>query len=163
MSTVKSLYGSNGQAITCTITSLTNGSSASGAGRSSVAVDNTSNEFLDALVQVKVKTSASALANDKAVYVYAYGTSDGGTDYTDGAPGTDSAFTGTNPPNMKLLGVINAVASSTTYVGGPWSVAAAFGGVLPDHWGIYVVNFTGQTLDASVGSAWYQGVEAQVV
>jgi hypothetical protein len=35
--------------------------------------------------------------------------------------------------------------------------------VLPDHWGIFVVNFTGQTLDASVGSAWYQGVEQQAV
>ncbi len=163
MATIKALYGSNGQAITCTITNLTNATNATGAGRSSLAVDNTSNEFLDALVSVKVKTSASALANDKCVYVYAYGTSDGGSDYTDGAPGTDSAFTGTNPPNMKLIGIINCAASSTTYVGGPFSVAAAFGGVLPDHWGIYVVNFTGQTLDASVGSSWYQGVSAQAV
>ena len=163
MSTVKSLYGSSGQAITCTITNLANATNASGAGRSSVAVDNTSNEYLDALVSVKVKTSASALGNDKAVYVYAYGTSDGGSDYTDGAPGTDTGFTATNPPNVKLIGVINAVASSTTYIGGPWSVAAAFGGVLPDHWGIFVVNFTGQTLDATVGSAWYQGIQAQIV
>lgn len=163
MSTIKSLYGSNGQAITCTITSLANGSNASGAGRASTAVDNTSNLWLDVLVSLKIKTSSSALGSDKAVYCYAYGTSDGGTDYTDGVTGSDAAFTGTNPPNMKLIGIINAVSTSTTYIGGPWSVAAAFGGVLPDHWGIYVVNFTGQTLDASVGSAWYQGVQAQTV
>ncbi len=163
MSTVKNLYGTNNQAITCTITSLANATGSYGAGRASTAVDNTTNLFLDALVQVKIKTSASALGNDKAVYVYAYGTSDGGTDYTDGITGTDAAFTATNPPNVRLIGVINAVATSTTYVGGPFSVAAAFGGVLPDHWGIFVVNFTGQTLDASVGSAWYQGVQAQVV
>jgi hypothetical protein len=163
MSTIKALYGTNNQAITCTITSLANATGSNGAGRASTAVDNTTNLFLDALVQVKVKTSASALANDKAIYVYAYGTADGGTDYTDGITGTDAAFTATNPPNVRLIGVINAVATSTTYVGGPWSVAAAFGGVLPDHWGIFVVNFTGQTLDASVGSAWYQGVQSQAV
>lgn len=163
MSTIQQLYGTSNQAITCTLTSLANATGSYGAGRASTAVDNTTNLFLDALVQVKVKTSASALANDQAVYVYAYGTADGGTDYTDGITGTDAAFTGTNPPNTRLIGVINAVATSTTYVGGPWSVALAFGGVLPDHWGIYVVNFTGQTLDASVGSAWYQGVQASVV
>lgn len=163
MSTIKSLYGSNGQAITITLTSLANASGVNGAGRASTAIDNTANLFLDALVSLKIKTSASALANDKAVYVYAYGTSDGGTDYTDGITGSDAAFTATNPPNVRLIGVINAVASSTTYVGGPFSVAAAFGGVLPDHWGIFVVNFTGQSLDASVASAWYQGVQAQAV
>jgi hypothetical protein len=162
MSTVKQLYGNNNQAIACTLTSLANAGGANGAGRSSVAIDNTVNLFLDALVQVKIKTSASALANDKAVYVYAYGTSDGGTDYTDGITSADAAFTATNPPNLRLIGVINAVAVSTPYVGGPWSVAAAFGGVLPDHWGIFVVNFTGQALDAAVGSAWYQGVQATV-
>lgn len=163
MSTVKALYGSNNQAITCTLTSLANASGSNGAGQSSAAVDNTTNLFLDALVMVKIKTSSSALANDKAVYIYAYGTSDGGSDYTDGAPGTNTSFTATNPPNVKLIGVINAVSTSTTYVGGPFSVASAFGGVLPDHWGIFVVNYTGQTLDGTVGSAWYQGVQAQAV
>ncbi len=161
--TIKSFYGSNNQAITCTITSLVNASGSFGAGRASTVVDNTTNLYLDALVVAKIKTSASALANDKAVYVYAYGSADGGTNYTDGITGTDAAFTATNPPNVRLIGVINAVATSTTYIGGPWSVAAAFGGLLPDHWGIFVVNFTGQTLDATTGSAWYQGVQAQAV
>lgn len=160
VSNIKAAYGSNNQAITITLTSLANASGTYGAGRASTAVDNSTNDFLDALVFVKIKTSASALANDKAVYVYAYGTSDGGSSYSDGITGTDAAFTATNPPNVRLLGVINAVATSTTYVGGPFSVAQAFGGQLPDHWGIYVVNFTGQSLDASVGSAWYQGVYA---
>lgn len=163
MANVKSAYGANGQAIACTITSLANAAGSYGAGQASTAVDNTTNQFLDALVQVKVKTSASALANDKAVYVYAYGTADGGTDYSDGISGTNGAFTATNPPNLALLGVINCPAVSTTYVMSPKSVALAFGGVLPDHWGIYVVNFTGQPLDASVGSAWYQGVYSSVV
>ena len=162
MTTIKTLYGTANQAITCTVTSLANATGSFGAGRASTAVDNTTNLFLDALVFGQVKTSSLALANDKAVYVYAYGTADG-TTYTEGITGTDAAFTATNPPNVRLIGVINAVVSSTTYDAGPWSVAAAFGGLLPEKWGIYVVNFTGQTLDASVGSFWYQGVQAQSV
>jgi hypothetical protein len=157
-STVEAKYGSNNQSITCTITSL-----GSTAARQSTAVDNTTNLFLEALVFVTVKTSASALSTVPFVNVYAYGTCDGGSNYTDGATGTDGAITLVNPPNLKLIGVISTPATSTTYKAGPFSVAAAFGGVLPDHWGIVVENQTGQTLDASVGAAIYQGVQNQIV
>jgi hypothetical protein len=164
MATVKQAYGSLDQAITITLNSLTNGSGSYGAGQSSAYVDNSVNLYLDALVQVQIKTSASALANDQAVYVYAYGSSFGTTsgDFTDGITGSDGAFTGTNPPNARLLGVINAVATSTTYTGGPWAASLAFGGTLPEYWGIYVVNYTGQALNSSGNSAWYQGVQATV-
>lgn len=159
MSTVKNVYGTSNQSITCTITSLANNGQ-----RSSAAIDNTTNLFLDALVVVKVKTSASALTTP-VVNVYAYGTADGGTTYGGGEAnmGTDAGVTLTSPPNIRLIGVINCPAISTTYVLNVSSVAAAFGGTLPDHWGIVVENKTGQTLDASVGSAWYQGIQAQVV
>jgi len=157
-STIESKYGTNNQTITCTFTSLTNNSQ-----RQSTAIDNTSNVFLDALVQIKIKSNASGTAATGAVNVYAYGTSDGGTDYSDGATGTDGSITLTSPPNMRLIGVINVVANSTTYIGGPFSVAQAFGGRLPDHWGIVIENKTSATLDASVGSAWYQGILQQTV
>jgi len=162
---VKSAYGTSNQAITCTITSLA--SSTSGAGRSSTAVNNTSNLWLDALVFAAVKTSSSALANDKAVYVYAYGTADGGTTYTDGITGSDANFTATvgtgqYPMALRPLLTISTPSSSTTYDAGPVSVAQAFGGVLPDHWGVFVLNITGQNLDASVGSVWYQGIYSTV-
>ena len=148
-------YGSSGQAITCTITSLTTTSL-----RGSTAVDNTANTFTDSLVMVKVKTGASSTSATGYVDVYAYGTSDGGTDYSAGFAGTDGAFSGQTSALFRL-GRIAAVANATTYVGGPWSVASAFGGSLPDHWGIVVDNESGSTLDASVGSSWYQGVEGQ--
>jgi hypothetical protein len=157
MSTVKSLYGSSGQAITCTITSLANAGQ-----RQSTAVDNTSNLYLDALVALKVKTGTGTSAAS-TVNVYAYGTADGGTDYSDGASGTDGSITLTAPPNMRLIGQVNCPANTTTFEGGPFSVAAAFGGILPDHWGIVVENTSGGTLDASVGSAWYQGIQQSVV
>lgn len=157
--TIEAKFGTSGQSITCTITSLANA-----AARSSVAIDNTSNLFLDAIVQVKVKTSSSALVAPSVVNVYVYGTADGGTTYGGGEAnmGTDAAVTLTSPPNIALAAVINCPAISTTYVR-QFSVAAAFGGILPDHWGIVVSNSTGQTLDASVGAAIYQGVQGQTV
>jgi hypothetical protein len=154
---VKQKYGASGVAITCTITSLANNGQ-----RQSTAVDNSANLYLDALVVVTVKSAAASTSSSGYVNVYAYGTVDGGTSYSDGATGTDGSITLTVPPNMRLIGVINVVANSTTYIGGPLSVAAAFDGILPDHWGIVVENKSGATLDASVGSAKYQGVQKQI-
>ncbi len=153
--TFKSQYGSNNQALTCTITSLANNGQ-----RSSAAVDNTSNLYLDALVQAIIKSNASGTSATGYVNVYAYGTADGGTTYPDGT-GTNAGVTLTSPPNLRLIGVINVVANATVYNSEPMSVAAAFGGILPDHWGIVIENKTGATLDASVGSAFYQGIYQQ--
>lgn len=153
MSDIKVAFGTNGQSITCTITSLANNGQ-----RQSTVVDNTTNLYLDALVTVRVKAAAASTSSTGFVRVYAYGTVDNGTLYTDGATGSDGSITLTNPPNMRLIGVISVVADSATYVGGPFSVAAAFGGILPAKWGIVVENKTGATLDASTGEAKYQGV-----
>lgn len=158
MATIKSLYGANNQSITITLTSRPNANQ-----RGSLAIDNTSNLYLDAFVQLKIKTNASGTSATGFVVIYAYGTADGGTDYGDGVTGTDADQTLTSPPNLRVLGIINAVANATTYTSNPFSVASVFGGKLPDHWGIVVENDTGATLDASVGSAWYQGIQAQVV
>ncbi len=149
-------YGTSNQSITCTITSLANNGQ-----RQSTAIDNTSNVFFDALVFVKVKSNASGTSASGTVNVYAYGSADGGTTYTESATGSDGSITLTSPPNVRLIGVINVVANSTTYNGGPFSVAQAFGGVVPDHWGIIIENKSSGTLDASVGSSWYQGVYGQ--
>lgn len=158
ISDFKSKYGTSNQAITATITSLANNGQ-----RQSTVVDNTTNLYLDALVHVKVKSAAASTSATGYVNVYAYGTVDGGTTYSDGATGTDGSITLTSPPNLRLIGVINVVANSTTYQGGPFSVAAAFGGVLPQKWGIVVENKTAATLDATIGSAYYQGVMQQSV
>lgn len=158
MATTKPLYGTNNQSITCTITSLANNGQ-----QGSAAIDNTSNLFLDALVQVQVKSAAAATSATGYVNIWAYGTANGGTNYTDAVTGTNASQTLTSPPNVIKIGVINVVANSVTYVGGPFSVAAGFGGILPDHWGIVVENKSGATLDASVGSAWYQGVQLQTL
>jgi hypothetical protein len=158
--TFEAKYGSNNQALTCTLASLANNGQ-----RQSTAVDNTSNLFLDALVSVNIKTGSSGTSSTGYVNLYACGTVDGGTNYTENAGATDAAITLTAPPNARLIGVINAVGNATTYKGGPFSVAAAFGGVLPDHWLIVVENKTGGTLDATEGNHFkaYQGVLGQGV
>jgi hypothetical protein len=159
---IKQKYGTSNQAITCSLAPGGVGLANNGA-RASTAVDNTTNLFQDALVSVQVKNGASGAVNTGTVNVYAYATTDGGTTYTDGATGTDASITLTVPPNARLIGVINAVAASTTYKGGPFSVAQAFGGVLPDHWGIIIENKTGGALDATEGNhlKTYQGVYSQ--
>lgn len=159
MSTVKSLYGASNVAITCTLASLTNGSA-----RASTAVDNSSNLYLDALVQMKIKSGGASTSANGVVNVYAYGTADGGTTYPEANGGTDGAVTLVVPTNLRLLGQINVVANSTTYTSEPMSVALAFGGVLPQLWGIVVVNNTGGTLDSTEGNhaKFYQGIQQTV-
>ena len=157
-STVKMVYGTNNQAISITLTSLANNGQ-----QGSLAVDNSTNLYLDAIVFIKVKTNAAGTSATGYVNIYAYGSADGGTTYSDGVTGTNAAQTLTNPPNVKLIGVCNAVANAATYSCGPFAVSPAFSGTLPDHWGIVVENKTGAALDASVGSAWYQGAQAQVI
>ncbi len=158
--TIESKYGSSGQTITCTLASLANGSS-----RASTAIDNTSSLFLDALVFIRIKSGASGTSSSGYVVVYAYGTVNNGTNYTEAATGTDAGLTLTSPTNLKQIGVVNVVADATSYSAGPFSVAAAFGGVLPDHWGIVVTNVTSGTLDGTEGNhlKLYQGVQAQSV
>jgi hypothetical protein len=125
------------------------------AGRGSTAIDNSSNLYLDALVTLTVKTANAAMANDKAVYLYAYGSEDG-TNYEDAFGGSDAAHT---PLNLKLIGVLDCQTQNVTYRG-VFSVAQAFGGILPRKWGIVVRNYTGQALAADVNAASYSGVYA---
>jgi hypothetical protein len=160
MADIRAKYGTSNQAVTITLASLTNNSS-----RQSTAITNATNEFLDALVQVKIRTGASGTSTTGVIEVFVYASADGGTTYTDGVTGTDGAFTPTSPSNLRPLGAINAVANATTYIGGPWSVAQAFGGTLPERWGIVVKNSTGATLDATGSNfaVFYQGVLQEVV
>ncbi|MEN6332805.1 MAG: hypothetical protein ABFE01_01005 [Phycisphaerales bacterium] len=159
MSDIKTQYGSANQAIALTINGLAND-----AKRESTAVDNSTNRFLDALVQVKIATNPSAdSTGDKAVYVYAYGTTDGGATCSGNASGSDAAF-GADPQqlaNCRLIGVTYAPTQNKIYESDLMSVASAFGGLLPQRWGIIVHNKTGQTLKTSDCSAIYQGLCVQ--
>jgi hypothetical protein len=157
---IENKYGTNNQAITITLASLA--SSTVFVGRASTAIDNTTNVFQDALLLIKI-TTAGTLVAPAYVTVYGYGTVDGGTTYTEAATGTDAGITLANPPNARVIGVLSTPVTATAYIGGPWSVAAAFGGVLPDHWGIIVVNTSGAALNSTEGNhlKLFQGVLTQ--
>ena len=158
--TFKALYGTNNQSITITLASL---AASATVGRASTAVDNTSNLFLDALVFVEFETGT--VSGNKQVLIYAYATVDGGTTYTEAVTGTDAGFTRFDPTNLRLVAVAPAVTNATVHKVGPFSVAQAFGGVLPDHWGIAVFNDTGASFSATAGNnkIIYQGIQAQGV
>lgn len=163
MADIKTAYGADAAAITITMASLADSSTA---GRESTAIDNGTNLYLDALVQGYIKTQNSGTISDpKVVLVWAYGTADAtGGAYPDAVTGTDAAITMNSPNQLRLLGAINVAAINTTYKGGPWSVAACFGGRLPEKWGIVVQNDCGTALSATEGDHdwWYQGIYATV-
>jgi len=136
-------YGTSNQPITITLASL-----ADTALRESTAESNATNKYLDVLVGGKVTVAATGPATGKYINVYAYGTVDGGTLYSGNASGTDAAYTG-NKKSLVLIGTIVTETVSASEEFGPWSIAAAFSGVMPEKWGIVVENQSGGALDAT--------------
>jgi hypothetical protein len=154
MASIKEALGTS-TAITITLNSL---ASSATAGRESTAIDNSSNLYLDALVTVIINFPNSAPANDKAIYIYAYGSEDG-TNYTDNATGSDAAITLESPTCLRPVHTIPIPTQNKSYEA-IFSIAQVFGGILPRKWGIVVRNYAGQTLVASGNSASYSGVYA---
>ena len=145
---MKITYGAS-TAITITLNGL---ASSATAGRESTAIDNTINKFLDALVTVALKAADAALANDKAAYVYAYGSEDG-VNYSDLATGLDAAHTPKVSPLIKVIPLEQNVSQRVIF-----AIAQAFGGVMPRKWGIIVRNYSGQALAAEGNSVSYTGI-----
>lgn len=164
--TIKTQYGTEAQAITCTLASLANGAS-----RESTKVSNLVDLFLDILVTVRITlANGGTIGSDKKVYVYAYGTVDDATPvFPDKVTGVDAAITLDNPTQLKLIGVIECAAyvtaSVVTFTSEPLSVAQAFGGIVPEKWGIVVENKTNIafTTGESDKKKIFQGVYAQSV
>lgn len=157
-STFKPLYGTNGQAMTITLASL---AASATAGRESTVVSNLVTLYDDVLVTVFFETGT--VAGNKQVLLWAYGTVNDGTNYTESVTGADAAFTRKDPTLLRPVAVIPAVTSAFVHVAGPFSIARAFGGVLPAKWGIVFNNDTGAALSVTAGNnkILYQGVNIQ--
>lgn len=138
------------------------------AGWKSNAIDNSTTRALDALVGVELAAVNTAPAGTKTLYIYAYGLIEGSA-YTSTGDGTIDGTEGTVtfpsvttlPVVCKLIGTIPYPVQNKAINGGPFSVAAAFGGILPDKWGIAMVNDMGQTL--SVTNLYYQEITNPLV
>lgn len=121
------------------------------AGQESGEIDNTSNKYLDALVNVKGIVGHASTANTvgQELRVYVWGSQESlGTTAIDTLDGTTSAetMTATTTQNLRLAGTAVAVVTTAdlTFYIQPFSVASLFGGIMPKFWGLFVThNFTG--------------------
>lgn len=140
MANINQAFGTT-TSITITLASLAN----SGAATSS-AIDNSTNLYLDALVDIVVNVAATPTATG-AVEIYTLASVDG-TNFEDVA-------------NAKQIGVLSTV--TTGSYRGVFSVAAAYGGSLPVQWKLYVKNIAGSAFASTGNSAQYRGVYATSV
>ncbi|HUT11856.1 MAG TPA: hypothetical protein VMY42_15250 [Thermoguttaceae bacterium] len=155
MADLKQKYGDS-TTITLTLASLADAS-----WRQALAVDNGSNLFLDALLGGKIKTGTGSAAGDY-VDLYVAASADGGTTFGGDCSGSDAAYSGESD-NLVHLGRVSTPGAQTTFEFGPLSIAAAFGGVLPQRWTLVVENRSGSTLDATPANhdLHYMGVYQQ--
>jgi len=156
MATTTINYSSN---TTITISPASTASSATFvAGRESNEIDNTTNKYMDALVQGKVTVGTTPTANTQIV-IYVWGADTSlATTAIDTLDGTDSTVTLTNTgilySALKFGTTINVTATTSDidYAFAPFSVASKFGGILPKFWGIYITHNTGVNLNATGGN-----------
>lgn len=152
-------YGPADQVVTITLNSL----GAGGGARQSLAIDNSVDGFIDAIVSATIK-SGGAAAGGNANYcssIFVWGAMDLAK-LPDGITGTDAGFTAGVAP-LEFAAVISGERSGFNPVlnktnTGIFSVARALGGALPKYWGLIVVNDTKTTLAASGHALKYQGV-----
>lgn len=127
--------------VTITLTSLGNGSA-----RESTVLDFSSSGAIDALLRVTTNGQASGTGR---LDLYAYAAL-GDTTYTDGATGSDAAFTAANRLNARYIGFVQ-MNQATAVVGAFFSLAAAFDGTLPSKVGLIAINSSGAALSATGG------------
>lgn len=149
--TLKPSYGS-ATSITCTTTSLATDSNLL-AGRQSNIVNNTSDLADDAILGGTIATTGTPTAAT-VIELWLFGSWDNGTTFSAGASsGGDANLSPATIGSKSLMALAQIIqqtdTTSRTYTVGPISVAAAFGGVMPDHWGFFVVQNTGTTLGAT--------------
>ena len=146
MATITSVVGAR----TALTTSLLN-SLASGAYVSAGAISHAANDPLDVLVEVRV--TPDTVAGAKQVMVFAKGSLDG-TNFTSG-PESGTVVTG--EPNLVFLGSVPCGTNATEQAG-IFSLAAAFGGSLPQATRIVIKNDTGAALASSGHAVYYSEV-----
>ena len=115
-------------------------------------VDNTTDLFVDVLIEVTVAEITEA--TNRQVVVWATSSVDG-TNFSEGVSG--------NRANMALVGSVPIVGTGP-HRSKAMSLAAAFGGVVPPKWRLVLHNDNGSTALASSGnSVQYRGVHWQSV
>ncbi len=136
MATIKQVVGSKASKSVTGLSSL-----GSGAYGVSVVVDNTTNQPLDLIAELSV-TPGSVSGNKQAV-LFAKSSLDNSVFST----GPESGSTATDEPDLVFIGSVPLNTNSTAQTR-HFSVAQAFGGVLPPYLKFIVKNDSGAALTA---------------
>lgn len=155
MSTVKDSFAAVAS-FTLTLASLAN--STAGVGRQATMVDNTTNLYTSALINLNVKVGTSPTANS-LIYVYLVRSNNDGTAIVDDNAGASDA--GLTVINSPLLGTI-LVSAATSNANYRENFDTKVLGSLGPKWTIAIVNSTGAALNASEGAYSYIGVTQTV-
>lgn len=150
MATVKQVVGSRTSLTTSALNSL-----ASATFVSAGTITHNTNQPLDVLVEVTA--TPGTVSGNKQLVVYAKASLDG-TNQTTG-PETGTAVT--DEPNLYFVGALPLNTNSTTQTR-IFSLAAAYGGMLPYASEIVLRNDSGAALNASGGSVYYSEISATV-
>lgn len=159
MTTASPIYGTP-TAMTITLAGLSSDTNLL-AGRESTALDQKDTlDAIDVLVGGKVTTGTAPNAA-RQIEVWAYGSWDD-AEFNDACTGSDANCTLVTKTLLRLLTIIPTTSTSDrAYKWGPYSIAQAFGGIIPVQFGIWIVHNTGSALNATGGNheAYYTTVK----
>lgn len=151
---------------TATVTNLHSLASSVTAGWQGAVVDNTSNLYLDTLLQVVIDFANTAPANSKAVFVYAFGSIESGV-YPYPCTGSEGTITlsdiTANPSVVKRVGTLPYLVQDAVMQSQAFSVGVAFGGAVPPYWGPVIMNHSGAAFAASANTVKFRGSFLTVV
>lgn len=150
MATVKQVVGTRTALTTSALNSL-----ASATFVSAGTITHNTNQPIDVLLEVTA--TPGTVSGNKQLLVYAKASLDGSNQTT--GPETGTAVT--DEPNLYYVGTLPLNTNSTTQTK-VFSLAAAYGGLLPYASEIVVRNDSGAALNASGGSVYYSEISATV-
>jgi len=164
VASILTAYGGSEQ--TFTVTNLHSLASSTTAGWCSAAIDNTSDKFLDAIINIVLDPANTSPSGDKAFYFYGWGT--GNSSYypstgasSSGTTGTQGALTfpniTTTPILIKPVQTLLYGVADTVINGNAFSMCEMMGWrALPRYWGLACLNYSGATLhSANNRIGWY--------
>jgi hypothetical protein len=160
MTTASPLKGS-ATALTITLASL---AASATAGQESTAVNAGSggDDCFDAEVWGQIMTGTTP-ANASQIEIWLYGGGNSG-ELSGGAAGSNGGLTPSNKTLMKLAQIIQVTNTSNVahefHLG---SVAAYFGNLMPEYWGVWVLNNTNVALNSTGSNHWikYRSIKAE--
>ncbi len=136
---------------------------ATSSARSSAKIDNQNSRYIDAICQFKIKPVSGSAGDRYSVYFFAWGAADDASPiFPAGVTGVDESVSVTlETLSIRQIGSLY-VPGAGTLISPPFSVAPAFGNVLPPVWGVLVINRCGMALDVSDNLGFWRGVEFEV-